>query len=351
MPVTRGGIIPAIIQKARVLDVDISTYTMTIATEFAKKPMTSIPFATPYQHFVNGEGIYFMPEVGSLCWLCEPSDGGMPFVLAWAAGQDEADYTARKRQLNPGDIFLGTRDENFLILRRGGVVQLGATAVCQRIFLPVNNTINDFCENYGLHTLGGDLEWSIGRTKATTEGKLPAILKLYAKEFSNDEKPIAELEIGSHDEDKTTILTLVIRNKGGGEQKIRLSMTKEGDVIWSVKKDFSLTVEGDYLQEVFGDITVKGKKKLFVDITDDIDAKTGKNAKLEAKKVTVDSPLTETTGKVEAAGKTPVALAPPLLAWLGSHTHNIIKPTPGDPTSPPVAPPPGSIASQKLFSS
>ena len=183
---TQGALIPAKIERARVIDVDISTYTLTVATAFAKKPMTAIPFATPYQHFNNGEGIYFMPEVGSLCWLCEPSDGSVPFVLAWCSAQDEADFTARKQQLNPGDIYLGTRDENFLILRRGGVVEIGATGICQRIFMPVNNTINDFCENYNLHSLGGDLEWTIKRDENTTDGTRPALLGLYAKEFADD---------------------------------------------------------------------------------------------------------------------------------------------------------------------
>ena len=162
--VTRAAVVPAIIQHARVLDVDIASYTLTIATEFAKKPMSGIPFSSPYQHMNNGEGIYFMPEVGSLCWVCEPSDGGMPFVIAWAPAQDEGDFKSGKQDLNPGDIYLGTRDENFLILRRGGIVQIGGGPLSQRLYLPVNNTIKDFCENYSLNTVGGDFEWSVKRT-------------------------------------------------------------------------------------------------------------------------------------------------------------------------------------------
>src|SRR5258708_39925591 len=119
--VSREGMIPAIIETARIIDVDVATYTVSIATQFSKKPQNDIGFATPYQHFNNGEGIYFMPEVGSLCWVCFPSDGNRPFVLAWKSASDEGDERSKKQDLNPGDIYLGTRDENFLILRRGGI--------------------------------------------------------------------------------------------------------------------------------------------------------------------------------------------------------------------------------------
>ena len=351
MPVTKGGLIPPIIQKARVLDVDLSTYTLSVATEYAKKPMSGISFATPYQHLNNGEGIYFMPEVGSVCWLCEPSDGCMPFVLAWASAQNEADFTSQKKQLNPGDIYLGTRDDNFLFLRRGGVVQIGATGICQRIFMPVNNTISDFCENYGLHTLAGDLEWTIGRTDQTTDGRRPGLLKVYAKEFADDPGPVAELEIGSHSSDSDTILTLKIRDKGGGQEQVSLTVKKTGEVDWVIQKDLSEQVNGDWGVSVAGDIAITGKKKITLSATGDFKAHTDANATLEAQQVTVDAPMTKMTGVTQANGGLPVALAPALLMWLGTHTHNIVLPAPGSPTSPPVAAPPGSIASGNLFSS
>jgi hypothetical protein len=349
-PITAGGVVPALISKARVLDVDVSTYTLTVATAFSKKPMSGISFATPYQHFVNGEGIYFMPEVGSLCWLCEPSDNCMPFVLAWGAAQDEADYTARKLNLNPGDIVLATRDENFMILRRGGVVEIGANGLCQRLFLPVNNTIKDFCENYALKTLGGDLEWSIARQEDTKDGKRPALLKVLAKEFANDPSPIADLEIGSHGEQDKTILKLVIRDKSAGSQMIALSMTKEGDVTWEVKRNLSQKIEGDMVTEVSGKDTLKVGKTLTVEVTEDINMKSNANAKLQAQEVTVDAPTTKTTGVLKANGSTPVALATPLVQWLVGHTHNLTTPSPGSPTTPPVGPPP-QIDAGNLFSS
>ena len=246
-PVTRAGMIPAYIERARILDVDINTYTVSIATEFSKKPQTGISFATPYQHYVNGEGIYFMPEIGSLCWVCFPSDGHRPFVLTWAAASNEGNFRSMKNDLNPGDIYLGTRDENKIVLRRGGVIEIGAGPLSQRFYIPVNNAIVDYCENYGLHTLGGDLEWTISRPENTTDGSRPANLKVSAREFANDPNPIAVLEMGSHADDTNAILTLKISQSGqqGADTTMSLNITKDGQVSWTISNNLTITTVND----------------------------------------------------------------------------------------------------------
>jgi hypothetical protein len=358
MAVTNSKSSPAVIESGRVLDVDMKTYTLTVATEFTKKPQTGVPFATPYQHFANGEGIYFMPEVGSVCWLCFPSDGHKAFVLAWRSAPDEGDNRAKKKELNPGDIYLGTRDENFLVLRRGGVVQIGGGPICQRIFLPIENTINDFCENYGLHTLAGSLEWGIAREEKTTDGKRPATLKVHAREFADDAKPIALLEIGSHESDKKTILSLVIKESGkdGAAKKVELSLDKDGNLKWKLEKDVEWSVKGKFSLEVEKDISVKSK-------TGKMDLEAKQAFSLKAQQVTVESqtgvtvkanaPVEISAPMINAGGNTsPVALATPLMIWLAAHTH--LTTVPGSPTSPaaaaPTGPPPGNIVSTKLFS-
>src|SRR5512142_1614872 len=228
---TKIRTVPALIETGMVIDVDIETYSLAAVTQYTRKPLTGLAFATPYQHPANGEGIYFMPEAGSLVWICFPSDGSKPFVMAWAPAREPNDsLRSNKMNLNPGDIYLGTRDENFLILRRGGVVQIGGGPICQRMFLPVNNTIRDFCENYSLQSLGGSLEWSIAREESTTDGNRPALLRLYAREYADDEQPVAFLEIGSHSDSAQNILSLVINESGqaGAAKKISLEFRKDG---------------------------------------------------------------------------------------------------------------------------
>lgn len=354
--VTHAGIIPATIQKARVLDVDLSHYTLTIATEFAKKPLSGVSFATPYQHFNNGEGMYFLPEVGSICWLCEPSDGGMPFILAWASGQDEGDFRAKKQDLNPGDIYLGTRDENFLILRRGGVVQIGGTGLCQRMFLPVNNLIQDFCENYALHTLGGDLEWSTSIPQGTTDGSRPSLLSVKARALANDPNPIAVLQIGSHPNDSTTILSLSINASGaqGAQEQINLKLGKNGSVTWTVQQDVTYNVTGKFSVNSTGDATVASQGMAEVSGALGATLKTPMTATVAGgTAIALDAPTVAVkTQMTVGGGGQPVALAGPLLIWLASHTH--LSSAPGTPTSPAVAaptgPPPTSIASALITS-
>src|SRR5690606_18657484 len=149
-----------------------------------------------------------------------------------------------------GDIYLGTRDDNAIILRRGGVVQIMGGPLCQRLFLPITNTISDFCENYGLHSLGGDLEWTIDREETSTDGHRPVHLRLKAREFAHDEEPIAYLEIGSHTGNPANILSLVINASGekGAAKKISLEFRKDGtaafhfesNVTWTVKENLSI---------------------------------------------------------------------------------------------------------------
>jgi hypothetical protein len=340
---TKNSSNPVLIHHARIIDVNVSTYTVNVATEFTKKLMTDVSFNVPYTHPNNGEGIYFMPEVGSLCWLCEPSDGSMPFVLGWTSGQDETDFSARKQGLNPGDIYLGTRDENFLWLRRGGVVQIGSTGICQRIYMPVNNTINDFCENYNLHTLGGDLTWNIQRSETDTTGDRPALFTLAARQFADDQNPIATLEIGSQSSNSNTILSLSIMASGaqGAAQQISLQMDDQGNVTWAIQMDWMETISGKFTSNVTGDIAITSSQGNV-----DIESSTG-TAKLGASttatieagaEVDISAPLTSVSQMLQVAGGgIPFALATPgFLVWLASHTH--LCTAPGAPSGPPVPP-------------
>lgn len=325
---------------ARILDVDVSSYSVTVATEFAKKPMSGISWATPYQHFVNGEGVYVMPEVGSLCWVCEPSDGSRPFVLAWASAQEEGDFRARRVDLNPGDIYLGTRDENALILRRGGVVQIGSGPLCQRIYLPIQNTIKEFCENYSLQSLAGTLEWTVEREEGTTDGKRPTALTISARLKSSDKAPISILKMGSHDDD--TVLSLLIKASGedGADTKISLLMDKDGGIKWEIKKDFELKVDGKLNIEVKEDISISstsGKMELLS--SQAFNAK-GSEAKMEADttatlkggaSAVVDAPSVKLGGD---AATSPAVKGDQLMTWLATHTHPVT--ALGVPTGPPA---------------
>lgn len=366
---------PAYIESGIVLDVDIESYSLTVHTQFSRKPIYGVSFAVPYHHSENGEGIYFMPEVGSTCWIAFPSDGMRPFVLAWTPMRDSVtgSLKSNRANLNPGDIYLGTRDENFLILRRGGVVQVGGGPLSQRMYIPLNNVIKDFCENYQLHTLAGDLEWTVLRDETSTDGMRPSILRLAAREYADDAKPIALLEIGSseapnppidssHTSNSSNILSLTINASGdeGAERKISLSFRKDGSSVWRFNGDVSVTtVDSSFVLVAEDTLDLTGTKHTNLtggDVEITADDPTSGTMKMKSQKqmelTAVAGPMTlaapnisiaasggpvsiGTTGLTVAGGATQVVLASAsLINYLLKHTHNVV--ALGAPTSFPL---------------
>jgi hypothetical protein len=258
----------ALVERGRIITVNIRDYTCDAATEFTFKHKYDIPFMVPYCNQAMGEGINFMPEVGSTCWICTPSEEGRDaFVLGWTMVDEGGAYRGGRELLNPGDLHFSTRDGNFVFLRRGGIVQIGATPVCQRIYLPIRNIIQDYAENYELHTPGGDLTWTVAREEEDGDGHQMCLFSLAAKEFSDDpnEKTVGLLKFGSHGEGNDTILSLLTRDSGGGTSQTNLEITKDGELSWTVKK-FEFNVEGD------AEIAIEGLLQLAVEGTIDISA-------------------------------------------------------------------------------
>jgi hypothetical protein len=341
-----GSSTPAYVESGIILDVDIENYAVTASPQIGRRPQYGISFATPYQHHANGEGMYFMPEVGSLCWICFPSDGSRPFVIAWASPLDDTGgRRGSKKELNPGDIYLGTRDENFLILRRGGIVQIGGGPLCQRMFLPINNTIKDFCENFELHTLAGDLEWTVDLSEKTKDGSRPAGLHLKAREFAGDPEPIAYLEIGSHDAQPQTILSLTINSSGkkGWKKKISLEFRKDGTASWSFASDVDWTCTGKLTVKVTKDMeftslnglaTLRGKTALVETTKGAMNLSSADSVNIKATTFVGVGPQVMLGAGVSGADYPFMIATPALLAYLTAHVH--LSTAPGTQTSPPV---------------
>lgn len=347
------GMQAAYVEQGRILDVNASEFTVSVSTMFSRKPQTGITWMSPYQHFANGEGFHVLPEVGGMCWIMWPSDGNRAFVLGWCPASDEdGDWQSRRPEMNPGDMYLGTRDENHVFLKRGGVIQISSTPLCTRLFLPLDNTIRDFCENYALNTLGGDLTWSVVPwvpDKGGDAGARPATLRLAAREFANDENPIAVLEVGSHDGDPNAILSLNILADGtkAAAWKVKLLIGKDGTVTWSVVKDgtWKITGEGAVVIDVKDNVSISTGKKLVLGADDEATLKAtnkvgvASNGTVEvnaALGMSIDGPPAKAL--TVSGGTIPVLLATPqLLAWLGTHMH----PTAAlGPPSPPILPTP-----------
>lgn len=172
--------------QGRVFNVNLVNWTVDILAQFDQRRYFDVQIASPYLHSNNGEGVYAMPEVGAACLVCIPSDSSPPFVLAYVMppefmdntstadapagtashGQPQkyssaASFAGGRPAANLGDIWMRTRDENFVILHRGGVLQLGATPLAQRIYIPLNNAIHDVSGTYSHYNTGGTEVWGV----------------------------------------------------------------------------------------------------------------------------------------------------------------------------------------------
>jgi hypothetical protein len=260
---------PAKVHRAQV--VSVNTRDFTVDTRMEAYPYSAnydIPYMVPYVNQAQGEGINFSPEVGSTCWLCQPSESGKDaFVLGWTIVNEEGSYRGGRQLLNPGDLHFSTRDGNFLYLRRGGIVQIGASPVCQRLFIPIKNIIRDFAENYELSTPAGDLTWVVLREEDQGDGHRPTTFTLACKEFSDDpnKDPLATLKIGSHGEGNETILSLETRDKGAGTVKTKLEISKKGKIDWTMEDDLTVTVKGNTLLDLKKKLTVNSLMEMLLE--------------------------------------------------------------------------------------
>lgn len=202
----------ATIIHGRVLNVNMVNWTVDVISQFDRHYYFDVQVGSAYLHYNNGEGIYCMPEVGAVVMLCVPSDSSPPYVCAFVAPMEvangdgkfnnpdnsvvttqqgtqeantsdvadddapagtrsrggavsnpkaDASFAAGRPTANPGDIIMRTRDGNFIALRRGGVIEIGATELAQRLFIPIGNKIIDVSEEYEHDNVGGTEWWGL----------------------------------------------------------------------------------------------------------------------------------------------------------------------------------------------
>jgi hypothetical protein len=296
--VAESGYYPALIETARIVNVNVLDWSIDLVTEYANKRFFDIQWMSPYLHYANGEGIYVMPEVGATCWICRPSAGKLatPFVLGFKTEIDERDveggvgpalnFRANRQTLNPGDMMMKTRDENFVILRRGGVVQIGATPTAQRLYVPIGNLIRDMCQGYLLQSFGGDMEWCVDRTDQSSAGDTKTSFRLRSKVTAADPEHAVFLTCGSHPDDDNLRLSLIVRPDGaeGSTDVVSLTMDKDGTVTWQVEKDFLVTSGRDVALTAGRDINLIAGRAGTLEVENALSIKSNKaSVSLEAK--------------------------------------------------------------------
>jgi hypothetical protein len=306
-----------IFEKGVVTDVNRATFTVTVESVHSGKTFPDIQPLSPYHHFDNGEGIHHLPEVGAECYVMSPSDNTPALIVGYTApprvltstdetpqrsttrpegSSTDVSYKSKRPDMNPGDIGITGRDENFLMLHRGGVLSLGATGISQRIYIPVGNYIKDFCENYGMHHFGGDLEWTVERPEKDPKGKAPCTYVFQLHEFASDAKAsvrIRHMPLTSG-KDKKSAWDIQVAPQGIDKEKGSVSgatytmmVLMDGTKTEFVGANRTLEIKGDDTVKITGKRTTTVGKDDSLEVTGALKMKAKGEASLEGAKVSL----------------------------------------------------------------
>jgi len=277
------------ILEAKVIDVDLARYTATVKTEGSGRTYPDLPIGSFYAHHERGEGGYCLPDIGAPCWIATPGDAGTPFILAFrslpraissservgqppAEGDEiQADHSMRRPRRLHGEFGWTTRDGAFIHYRKGGIVEIGSKASCQRLFIPLGNFIRDICENYGQFTAAGVQYFDGGRTEGEDGSEAEAKWRLMVKAHAADESASVLVDAGivkgDAGEKRFRIVVAPTSVKIGEEtweasgEKYHFFVDAEGNIdekgaiITMEYSELNLTVQGDRQEGVGGDST------------------------------------------------------------------------------------------------
>lgn len=332
---------PARIAQGKILNVNQKNWTVDVYSTFDRFQWFEIQVGSPYLHFTNGEGIYTMPEVGAQVMVALPSDTSPPFVLSFVAPMETSESTSEEAKdedesktkeaapttdtarpdavsfsvgrypAKPGDLVMRGRDGNFVILHRGGVLQIGASEVAQRIFIPLENIIMDLAEQYKLHATGGSIVWGLqeGPSETNPPTQFMQTFRIYANEKYADvrvacgkvydpieddtasEKKKKELGFGTTEtimEVTVSPKTFVAESgdktaKTKGEVKLHYQFDRAGRVFFRAEGETFLTFKKTLEVHVKETFTLKAKNSL-MEATGGWDVKAA-HASIDAKAV------------------------------------------------------------------
>ena len=315
------GSIPAFIHEARIFGVNLVNWTVNVSTVFDRKLFHDVQVASPYMNPTAGEGIYVVPEVGSKCYLCIPSDGPPPFVMAFmmpmetipdaataeapagtvSSGGDSTNRAPRdftfaggRAKGKPGDMVWRGRDGNFMILHRGGIAQFGCSSLAQRICIPLGNLITDISQNYKHYNSGGSVKWGVqdlGEDNPETEYR--QTVRVYANDAFADirfamgkvrapvDEPVGDAgeTIGNTQLDigiSNPIVFEMVLAPGGFESE----EGEQNDATPKTKLRFIFDRAGNAMARFEGNVNLRFKKKLRMVIDDDVTIIARKNVSL-----------------------------------------------------------------------
>jgi hypothetical protein len=348
---------PFVCEQATVVDVNKRNYTVSVVTESTSKRFDDLQVLSPYIHNYNGEGFSLLPEVGAVCMIGRANDTSPPFIMGFimvptviqsddgtplrstssGGSQTDVSFRGNRPDVQPGDMVWMGRDENFIILRRGGILQMGSTEIAQRICLPINNFLKDFCENYSLDTFAGDIRMTVERQENDPSGNAPATYVLHMNEFAQDEKAtlrVRHFPLRGPDGDAKIVWEVKVAQAGidrdtgdVSSETYSLMVEMSGKKTEFIGADHTIQVSGNHTIEADGDIRHKASGKATMEGSQGATLKSSSKAVLDAPSCLIGG---------ESAAH-PAVLGTPLVTYLTSLAAVVGAP-----------PPPPTILSQKV---
>jgi hypothetical protein len=144
---------PVLLQAGRIININIVTHTYDVITDNDYQ-MKDLPLMHPYVSHEKGQGINYMPEVGTRCLVCNTVNGE-DFILGFivpigtaspetVTGVDQRNRNSyqgrsgnRADDLIPGDVEFSTAGGNKIRLGVGGEIQIiSAAGQCLSQYVP-----------------------------------------------------------------------------------------------------------------------------------------------------------------------------------------------------------------------
>ncbi len=209
---------PCVVEQAIIETVNPETHSATVQCIYSHRSIPDVKIASPFLSYKTRGGLRFLPDPGSLCYVFTPADGSGSFIFGYCdlgktrdypqrdgSLEAQTDYRGEYPPLDPGDMHLGSVDDNFLILKRGGILQLGATQLAQRMYIPIENLVRDYFQRYHGFSPLGEIVWDhVNLYQDNVDPKtadVPVIVKLSCREKINHKKMTVEIRMGRLDKD------------------------------------------------------------------------------------------------------------------------------------------------------
>ncbi len=233
-PSTPSAMRSSTIEQARVVAVDPDRWTMTVRTTTHGKTIGDVPILSIYLHQNNGEGIHYMPEPGSIIYIARPSDADAACIplLFGGAADGKATYRANRSSMNPGDIFLYTRDDNGIRIKRGGTTEISSSPLAKTVYTYYNNAVTNLAENFHVKSLGSNIDVETDLPEENSEGKFGSRITLRSREYVDTAGDVVSLSLGRTDPTAPTDDTAFVYDLRVSGTYDR-SINKDGDLVSS----------------------------------------------------------------------------------------------------------------------